>query len=60
MFRYNQTNMIHKKGSIAFLSGFSKRDEEKVKNMIREQPKIRDMINTNLLHRNDFKEAKEL
>ena len=46
--------MIHKKGNIAFLSGFSKRDEEKVKNMIKEQPKIRDMINTNLQYRNDF------
>jgi hypothetical protein len=55
MFRNNQKKkMIHKKGNIAFLSGFSKRDEEKVKNMIREQPKIRDMINTNLQYRNDF------
>jgi aspartyl aminopeptidase len=55
MFRNNQKKkMIHKKGNIAFLSGFSKRDEEKVKNMIKEQPKIRDMINTNLQYRNDF------
>ena len=55
MFRNNQKKkMIHKKGNVSFLSGFSKRDKEKVKNMIKEQLKIRDMINTNLKYRNDF------
>ena len=61
MFRNNQKKkMIHKKGNIAFLSGFSKRDEEKVKNMIKEQPKIRDMINTNMQYRNDFLRSQRL
>ena len=32
----------------------SKRDEEKIKNIISEQPKIREMLNKNLQYRDDF------
>ena len=32
----------------------SKRDEEKIKNIIAEQPKIKEMINRNLQYREDF------
>ena len=32
----------------------SKRDEERIKNMLNEQHKVRDMVNRNLQYRNDF------
>lgn len=38
----------------------SKRDEEKIKNIIKEQPKVREMINTSLQHRNDFLRSQKI
>ena len=41
-----QTNVEHKV--------ISKRDEERIKNELNEQHKVRDMLNRNLAYRNDF------
>lgn len=38
----------------------SKRDEERIKNMIREQPKVREMLNKNLQYRDDFLRSQKL
>jgi hypothetical protein len=41
-----KTNVEHKV--------ISKRDEERIKNVLNEQHKVRDMLNRNLAYRNDF------
>ena len=48
----NKSNIEHKV--------ISKRDEEKIKNMIREQPKVREMINRNMQYRDDFLRSQKL
>ena len=52
--QYNFLAMKSKKKSNVEQKIISKRDEEKIKNIIKEQPKIRQMLNANLENRNDF------
>ena len=38
----------------------SKRDEERIKNIIREQPKVADMLNSSITRRNNFLKAQRI
>jgi len=38
----------------------SKRDEERIKNVLNEQHKVREMLNRNLAYRNDFSRSQRI